>query len=166
MLNIRSATPEDQERILEIYNEAVLNTTATFDTEPRSLEKQLKWFAGHGKNHPVFVAEHDGVIAGWSSLSPWSDRCAYDETVEVSVYVHPGFQGKGIGSRLLEMITLEGALRKNHTVLSRITEGNEASIHIHEKYGYRLVGVMKEVGFKFGKRLDVHLMQRVYPATS
>ena len=162
MLTIREAGQSDQQAILEIYNEAVQNTTATFDTEPRSYEKQLAWFASHKKNHPVVVAEKENKIAGWASLSPWSDRCAYETTVEVSVYVHPDFRSQGIGSKLLEWVTLEGKKAGNHTVISRITQGNESSIHIHEKFGYRHVGVMKEVGFKFGKFLDVHMMQLVY----
>jgi len=162
MLKIRPATDADQQRIMEIYNDAVLNTTATFDTEPRTIEKQMIWFRNHKKNHPVIVAEEDGKVIGWASLSPWSDRCAYDTTVEVSVYIDTDFRGKGIGSKLLEMVTLEGKKLSNHTVLSRITEGNEVSIHLHEKFGYRHVGVMKEVGYKFGRFLDVNMMQLVY----
>jgi phosphinothricin acetyltransferase len=162
MIEIRTATQEDQRAVLDIYNEAVTNTTATFDTDLRTYEKQLMWFAAHKKNHPIIVAEIEKQIVGWASLSPWSDRCAYDTTVEVSVYVHKDFRAKGIGSKLLEWVTLEGKKVGNHTVLSRITQGNESSIHIHEKYGYRHVGVMKEVGFKFGKFLDVHMMQLVY----
>jgi L-amino acid N-acyltransferase YncA len=162
MIEIRTASQEDQRAILDIYNEAVTTTTATFDTDHRSYEKQLAWFASHKKNHPVIVAVIENQIVGWASLSPWSDRCAYDTTVEVSVYVHKDFRGQGIGSKLLEWVTLEGKKVGNHTVLSRISQGNESSIHIHEKYGYRHVGVMKEVGFKFGKFLDVHMMQLVY----
>jgi len=162
MVSIREATKSDQQAILDIYNDAVVNTAATFDTELRSFDKQLAWFANHKKNHPVIVAEKENKVIGWASLSPWSDRCAYDTTVEVSVYVHKDFRSQGIGSKLLEWVTLEGKKVGNHTVLSRITQGNESSIHIHEKYGYRHVGVMKEVGFKFGKFLDVHMMQLVY----
>lgn len=162
MIAIRPATLSDQAAILEIYNEAVLNTTATFDTEPRRMEQQINWFEKHKQNHPVMVAENLKVVVGWASMSAWSDRCAYETTVEVSVYVHAQFRKQGIGSRLLEMITLEGGKRGNHTVLSRITEGNEQSIHIHEKTGYRHIGVMKEVGYKFGRFLDVHLMQYLY----
>jgi L-amino acid N-acyltransferase YncA len=162
MISIRNASQEDQKVILDIYNDAVENTTATFDTDLRSYEKQLAWFASHKKNHPVIVAESENKIIGWASLSPWSDRCAYDTTVEVSVYVDKNFRAQGIGSMLLEWVTLEGKKVGNHTVLSRITQGNESSIHIHEKYGYRHVGVMKEVGFKFGKFLDVHMMQIIY----
>ena len=162
MIHIRPATDSDQPPIMEIYNDAVVNTTATFDTELRTFEKQMEWFRKHGKNHPVLVAENNNQVIGWASLSPWSDRCAYDTTVEVSVYVHKDFRGQGIGSNLLEMITLEGNKVNNHTVISRITQGNEASMHLHEKFGYTHIGVMKEVGFKFGKFLDVHLMQLVY----
>jgi len=162
MITIRPATLADQQAILDIYNEAVLNTTATFDTEPRTTEKQWEWYNKHGENHPVLVAEQDQFVIGWASLSPWSDRCAYDTTVEVSVYVHKDYRGKGIGGELLQRVTQEGKRKKNHTVISRITEGNEISIHLHEKFGYRHVGVMKEVGFKFGKFLDVNMMQLVY----
>ena len=162
MIHIRSATDSDQQAIMEIYNDAVLNTTATFDTDQRTIENQMDWFRKHKKNHPVFVAEKDKMVIGWVSLSPWSDRCAYDTTVEVSFYVHKDFRGQGIGTNLLEVITLEGKKGNNHTVISRITQGNETSIHLHEKFGYQHIGVMKEVGFKFGKFLDVHLMQLIY----
>lgn len=162
MLNIRPATANDQQAIMDIYNEAIENTTATFDTELRTIEKQMEWWSKHRKNHPIIVAEEKGMITGWASMSPWSDRCAYDTTVEVSVYIHKDFRGRGIGSKLLEIVTLEGGKVGNHTVLSRIAEGNESSIHIHEKYGYKHVGVMKEVGFKFGRFLDVYMMQYTY----
>jgi L-amino acid N-acyltransferase YncA len=162
MVHIRPASNHDQQFILEIYNDAVLNTTATFETEPRTLEKQMEWFAKHKKNHPVLVAEKENKVIGWASLSPWSDRCAYDTTVEVSVYIHKDFRGQGIGKKLLDIVTLEGKKVNNHTVISRITQGNEISIHIHEQFGYKHVGILKEVGFKFGQFLDVHIMQLVY----
>ena len=162
MLQIRKSTRDDLKAILDIYNEAVLNTTATFDTTARTFEKQLEWYENHKANHPVFVAEENNVVVGWASLSPYSDRCAYDTTVEVSVYIHPDHRGKKIGSKLLEVITLEGLKVKNHTVISRITSDNLSSIHIHEKIGYRHVGTLKEVGVKFGKLLDVEIMQYLY----
>lgn len=162
MINIRTATLNDQPSILEIYNEAILNTTATFDTSPRTIEKQIEWFNNHMKNHPIFIAEENNTIVGWASLSPYSDRCAYDTTVEVSVYIHHEHRGKKIGSQLLEVVTLSGKELNNHTVISRIASENKSSIHIHEKIGYRLVGEMKEVGFKFGRLLDVTIMQFLY----
>lgn len=162
MINIRTAKLKDQPSILEIYNEAILNTTATFDTSPRTIEKQIEWFNNHKQNHPIFIAEENNTIVGWASLSPYSDRCAYDTTVEVSVYIHHNHRGKKIGSQLLEVVTLSGKELNNHTVISRIASENKSSIHIHEKIGYRLVGEMKEVGFKFGRLLDVTIMQFLY----
>src|SRR4051812_38569976 len=100
MLNIRPAVESDQQAIMDIYNESVLHNTATFDTEARTFEKQLAWFKNHKNNHPVLVGEKEGKVVGWASLSPWSDRCAYDTTVEVSVYVHKDFRKQGIGSQL------------------------------------------------------------------
>ncbi len=147
---------------MEIYNEAVENTTATFDTDKRSIENQMEWFKRHKHNHPIIVGEEDGIIKGWASLSPWSDRKAYDGTVELSVYIHHNHRGKGIGKKLLEIITLEGKRVNNHTILARISAGNEISIHIHEQLGYRHIGIMKEVGMKFGNYIDVHMMQYLF----
>jgi phosphinothricin acetyltransferase len=161
-LLIRRATIADQQSIMEIYNDAIFNTTATFDTEPRTIEKQIEWFRNHKEIHPVMVGEINGMVVGWASLSPWSDRCAYDTTVEVSVYIDENYRGQGAGSKLLKAVTDAGRNLNIHTVISRITEGNEISIHLHKKLGYKHVGVMKEVGFKFGKFLDVHMMQLVY----
>jgi phosphinothricin acetyltransferase len=162
MVTIRPAAEKDLLQILDIYNEAVENTTATFDTTKRTMDEQLVWFRKHKGNHPILVSEENGTITGWASLSQWSDRCAYDGTVEVSVYVHLEHRGKGIGKKLLEMITLEGGKVNNHSVIARISAGNDVSIHIHEKLGYRHIGVMKEVGFKFDKYIDVHMMQYMY----
>lgn len=162
MVTYRPATLDDQVAILSIYNDAVVNTTATFDTEERSLQKQYEWFSAHRERHPVLVAVANSEVIGWASMSPWSDRSAYDASVEVSVYIHKDHRNKGIGSSLLELITLAGKEAGNHTVISRITSGNDISIHLHEKLGYRIVGTLKEVGFKFGRYLDVVILQFNY----
>jgi len=162
MIAIIPATEHHQEAIMSIYNDAILNSTATFDTEPRTIEKQLAWFKAHKTNHPILVAIENEEVLGWASLSPWSDRCAYDTTVEVSAYIDKDHRGKGLGYELLKAVISEGGKQKNHTVISRISQGNEVSIHLHEKLGFKHIGIMKEVGFKFGKLLDVHLMQLIY----
>jgi L-amino acid N-acyltransferase len=162
MLNIRPATKNDVPLITEIYNDAILNTAATFDTEVKTLEDRMQWFLNHDSSHPVLVAEINGAVIGWASLTKWSDRCAYDSTSEVSVYVHKDHRGKGAGKRLLEILVLEGEKCGLHYLLARISEGNEASIHLHEQFGFSHVGIMHEVGFKFGKFLDVHMMERVF----
>lgn len=161
MLTIRQATNKDVERITDIYNEAILNTTATFDTEIKTIEERMNWFLQHDAKHPVIVAENERGVVGYASLSPWSDRCAYDGTAEVSVYVDRHFRGSGTGKKLLEVLTLEGEKCGLHNLLSRITEGNLSSIHIHELMGYFHIGVIKEAGRKFDKFLDVHMMQKL-----
>jgi L-amino acid N-acyltransferase YncA len=162
MVRIRLARFSDLSAITEIYNQAILKTTATFDTAPKTEEEQLEWFKSHDSRHPIFVADLDGIVIGWTSLSKWSDRCAYADTAEVSTYVKEGFQGKGIGRRLKEVIDAEARRLGLHTVIARITEGNEASIHLNEAFGFQHIGVMKEVGYKFGRWLDVYMMQKVY----
>jgi L-amino acid N-acyltransferase YncA len=162
MFNIRPAEIKDVPAITGIYNDAILNTTATFDTELKTSEQQTEWFKNHDNNHPVIVGELEKTVIGWASLTRWSDRCAYDKTSEVSVYVHKDFRGKGFGKKLLEQLVLRGEKAGTHYMLARITQGNESSIHLHEVFGFKHVGVMKEVGFKFGKFLNVHLMQKVF----
>lgn len=159
---IRSATERDLPSITEIYNDAILHTTATFDTDVKTLEDRKQWFANHTERHPILVAVHEDKVVGWASLSRWSDRCAYETTVEVSVYVDSNFRGAGIGKQLMEKITREGKNTGAHNIISRITSGNDMSIHIHELLGYEHVGVLKEVGKKFGKYLDVIIMQKVF----
>jgi phosphinothricin acetyltransferase len=162
MLTIRPATLADLPAITDIYNEAIHKTVATFDTEPKTPEEQMIWFADHGPEYPILVAEENGVVAGWASLSKWSDRCAYSDTAEISLYVHEEHQGKGIGRKLLEAIVAQGQKEGLHTIIARIAEASEASIHLHKSVGFGHVGTMKEVGRKFGKLLDVYLMQKVY----
>lgn len=162
MITIRPATPEDIPAVTDIYNEAIENTTATFDTELKSVENRMEWFRNHDNSHPVLVVELNNKVVGWASLSRWSDRCAYDSTAEVSVYVHKDFRKQGIGKRLLEVLTLEGEKAGLHTLIARITSGNEQSIYMHERLSFEHVGVLKEVGKKFGKYLDVYMMQKVF----
>lgn len=162
MLTVRKATTDDLGAITEIYNEAILNTSATFDTQPKTLKEQKTWFANHKPRHPILVAEQDGTVVGWASLSKWSDRCAYSDTAEVSLYVRKEYRGQGIGRQLLDILMNEGKAIGLHTVLARIAEGNQASINLFESENFEHVGVMKEVGKKFGKLLSVYLMQKIY----
>ncbi len=161
-IQIRDAKLEDLPQITEIYNEAILKTVATFDTTPKSIQEQEKWFKHHGTKNPIIVAEENGVILGWASLSEWSDRCAYSDVAEVSLYVKEIHQGKGIGRRLLEQLVKEGKQTGLHTIVARIAEGNAISVHLHESLGFEHIGIMKEVGRKFGRLLDVYMMQKIY----
>jgi phosphinothricin acetyltransferase len=158
-LLIRKATLSDLDAITEIYNEAILSTTATFDTEPKRPSDQLEWLRSHGDRHPILVAVLDGTVVGWVSLSPWSDRPAYDDTGETSSYVRAGFRDQGIGRRLKEEIIREARRLNFHTLIARVAAESEASLHLNESVGFVRIGTMREVGRKFGKLLDVHILQ-------
>jgi phosphinothricin acetyltransferase len=162
-VRLRRARAPDLPRITEIYNEAVRTTTGTFDTEPRTLEDRTRWFHAHDDRHPVLVAETRAEAVGWGALSAWSDRRAYEETGEVSIYVAEAFRGQGVGKALLSEILQEAPGLGYHSVLARISEGNEASLGLHRRAGFAPVGVMREVGVKFGRRLDVHVLQWMAP---
>ncbi len=162
MLTIRKATTTDLAAITEIYNEAVLNTTATFDTQPKTYAEQKTWLDSHMPRHPILVAQQEGVVVGWASLSKWSDRCAYSDTAEASIYIRREFRGKGIGKQLLKTLIQEGRNIGLHTVIARIAGDNQASISLFKSEGFCEIGAMREVGRKFGKLLDVYLMQKIY----
>jgi phosphinothricin acetyltransferase len=101
-------------------------------------------------------------MVGWASLTRYSDRAAYNGTAEVSVYIHANHCAKGIGSVLFAHLIKEAELLGLHYLISRITQGNETSIRLHQRNGFTLVGVMHEVGYKFGSYLDVTIMERVF----
>lgn len=160
---VRPARPRDQEAVRSIYNDAVATTTATFDTEPRSVAAQRAWWSAHRAPYLVLVAVASNEVVGWASLSAWSERRAYAATAEVSEYVAVGHRGRGIGSALLGRLVAEADRRGFHTLLARVAAGNPASRRLHRAFGFRPVGVMREVGVKFGRRIDVHLLQRMAP---
>jgi phosphinothricin acetyltransferase len=158
---IRRATTADLPEITAIYNDSILNTTATFDTEPKSLEERASWLAAHGDRYPVLVAESGGEVVGWASLSPWSDRRAYDGTAETTFYVAASHRGCGIGRALKAAIIDEARHLGFHSLIARVAEGSDASLHLNERFGFRRVGTLKEVGQKFGRLLDVHILQKM-----
>lgn len=158
-VTIRPAQISDAAEIRDIYNEAIATTTATFDTQPKTLAERQAWIESHDDRHPILVAELDMHVVGWASLTRWSDRPAYDGTAETSFYVAAEARGRGIG-RLLKQHLIEEARRCGYrTLLARVAEGNAASIHLNEQFGFQHVGTMKQVGRKFEQLLDVHLMQ-------
>jgi L-amino acid N-acyltransferase YncA len=158
---IRRATVDDLPAITEIYNEAILTTTATFDTEPKSLDERSQWFAAHDDRHPVLVAAVRGHVVGWGALTKWSERPAYDGTAETSFYVKAEHRGQGVGRRL-KAATIEEARRLGfHTLIARVAQESTASLHLNLSAGFSHVGTLKEVGFKFGRYLDVHILQKM-----
>ena len=160
-VNIRPATRADLPGILEIYNEAVLNTTATYDYEPRTLEQRKQWFEERQRDgYAVFVAEDaTGRIVGWSSLNPYHARPGYRFTTENSVYIAADRRSQGIGKLLLAPL-IEAARKSGlHAIIAAIDAANPASVRLHERFGFKTVGHFKEVGFKFDRWLDVVYME-------
>jgi L-amino acid N-acyltransferase len=160
-VEIRSAQPGDLDAITEIYNEAILTTTATFDIEPKSAAERLEWFQSHNERQPILVATLGGAVVGWASLSKWKTRPAYDHTAETSFYVRSDLRGQGIGRKLKQAIIEEARRLKYHSLIAVVAEGSEASLYLNESFGFRHVGTLKEVGRKFGRLLDVHLLQLI-----
>jgi phosphinothricin acetyltransferase len=160
VLRIRSAEISDVDAITEIYNEAILTTTATFDLEPKTREDRLQWFQEHDDRHPILVAELDGQVVGWTSLSRWRPRCAYEDTGELSFYVKAEYRGKGIGRKLKQAIIDEACRLGFRTLIAGVAEGSDASLHLNKSLGFEVVGTFKKVGKKFGKLLDVTYLQR------
>jgi phosphinothricin acetyltransferase len=158
-LTIRRAVSSDAGDIAAIYNHYVLTSTATFDTQPKSEQDRVDWLRSHGDDYPVFVAEKGGRTVGWASLSPYRDRPAWAPTVEAGVYVAQTERGGGIGTLLL-MALVDAAREAGHRVIvAQIVSDNEASLRMTHDAGFERVGTLRGVGEKFGRRLDVAILQ-------
>jgi phosphinothricin acetyltransferase len=163
-ISIRPAALADAAAMAAIYNQAVVGSTATFDTEPEAVEQREAWLRDHtAPQHPVLVAERDGRVVGWASLSRYSDRCAYIATVEASTYIDENETGRGLGTALSEAVMEAGRRGGVHAVISRICTENTASLAMVRKLGFEEIGVMREVGRKFDRLLDVMFLERILP---
>ena len=158
-MQARLATIDDAEATRAIYNLEVTESTVTFDLVPRTLEQQQAYLGARSGAHAVLVAEDVDEVVGFASFSPYRDRPAYSTTVEDSVYVRRDQRGKGVGRLLLgELVTLARS-HGFHTMMARIVGGHDASIALHRALGFEFVGTEREVGRKFGRWLDVDVMQ-------
>jgi len=159
----RPATHADLPAILEIYNWAILHTTATNDYDPHTLEQRTTWFDAHGRDgYPVFVAEDDaGRVVGWSSLSRYKERIGYRFTAECSIYLAPEVHGRGIGKLLMPPLIEAARAMGLHAIVAGIDSENVASLKLHARFGFVEVARFREVGFKFGQWLDVVYLELV-----
>ncbi len=158
----RLARPDDAEAIRRIYNREVAESTATLDLVPRSADEQARWMQDHSGAYAAVVAlGGDGEVAGFASLSPYRSRPGYSTTVEDSVYVDAADRGAGVGRLLLGEVVQLAQASGFHTVIARITAVQEPSLALHRRCGFELIGIEREVGRKFGRWLDVALMQRL-----
>jgi len=162
---MRLARSSDAAAIRDIYNAEVMGSTVTFDLVPRTLEDQREWLEARSGALAVVVAEDDsGEVVGFASISPYRDRPAYSTTVEDSVYIRGDQRGKGLGRALLAEIVDVADKQGFHTVMARIVGHHTSSIELHRSLGFDVIGVEREVGRKFGKWLDVVLMQKMLSA--
>lgn len=159
---IRLARESDLDAIAEIYNHEVLTGTATFDSEPRSNEDVRSWLLGRGPRYPTLVAMEGERVIGFAGLYPWSPRKAYEVTAESTVYLRHDRRGLGLGKILLHAVLEEGRKGGIHSVIARVESSNVASLKLHQTQGFRKVGTLKEVGRKFGRLLDVDLLQLIF----
>ena len=160
---VRLARLDDAEALRTIYNREVTGSTVTFDLVPRSPDDQRAWLAAHAGAHPAVVAEasEGGPVVGFGSLSPYRDRPAYSTTVEDSVYVDRTRRSSGVGRALLEALVETATAHGFHAMIGRIVGGHDASIALHERVGFEIVGTEREVGRKMGRWLDVVVMERL-----
>jgi L-amino acid N-acyltransferase YncA len=159
-VQVRPAELVDAEAIAAIYNLEVLESTATFDLTPRTLEEQRTWQIERSGAHVVLVAvATDGTIAGFASLSPFRARPAYSTTVESSVYVNRDHRRRGIARLLMIGLIATAQSHGFHSIIARIADSQQGSLALHRDMGFELVGVEREIGRKFGRWLDVSMMQ-------
>ncbi|MGE3621501.1 MAG: N-acetyltransferase family protein [Acidimicrobiia bacterium] len=160
-MELRTARLDDAEAIRAIYNVEVETSTVTFDLVARTLDDQRRWLAERSGAHAVLVATEGDEVLGFGSLSKWRDRPAYSTSVEDSVYVRGDVQGRGVGKALLGELVATATRHGFHACFARIVGGHEASIALHRSQGFDVVGTEREVGRKFGRWLDVVLMERI-----
>lgn len=159
-VNIRNASKNDLAGILEIYNHAIIHTTSVYSEQPHTYEMRLSWYNDRISNgFPVFVAEADGQIAGFSTFGHFRVWPCYRFTVEHSVYVHIDHQGKGISKLLLKPLIDRAREMKLHAMIAGIDGENKISYNLHQSFGFVEVAHFKEVGFKFGRWLDLKFME-------
>lgn len=151
--------------ILQILNDAIVNSTALYEYVPRTMESMVPWFEDKAmRDCPVLVAvdEKDSVL-GFATYGPFRVFPAYKYTIEHSVYVEQGHRGKGIGTALLRHLVMRATAQEYHVMVGVVDAGNEASIALHERTGFRRAGVLQEVGYKFSGWLDAAFYQLVLP---
>lgn len=156
---VRPATEADLVAINDIYNHYVLHSTCTYQEEPESIENRRRWFSHHGDKHPVIVAAAETEVVGWGSLSAYHPRSAYRHTVENSVYVHHQHHRRGLGSLLLQDLIVRSRGLGHRAIIAGIDGEQTASVALHAKFQFEKVGHLKQVGFKFGRWLDVIYME-------
>ncbi len=157
----RLATSADATAIAAIYNEGIADRMATFETEPRTAEQIAALLSDEGDRYPTIVVERDGRVVGWAGAGPYRDRPAYAGVAEHSVYVARAARGTGAGRAALEALCRAYAARGFSKIVSRIFPENDASLMLHERCGFRTVGVYHRHGKLDGEWRDCVIVERL-----
>jgi phosphinothricin acetyltransferase len=162
MPGVRHAVDADLPALTDIYNHYVLHTAITFDVRPFAPEERRPWFDAHAPTgrHRLIVAEDAGAIVGYASTSRWRPKPSYDTTVESTVYCRHDAMGRGIGTLLYRTLFELLAGEDVHQVVAGVALPNDASVRLHERVGFKSVGVFAQVGRKFDRFWDVAWFQR------
>jgi len=152
---VRPATSQDAAAIAAIYNHYVANSIITFEEEPVSVDEMSARLAEVTGSLPWLVFESDGEVKGYAYASPWKSRCAYRYSVETTVYLAAKSTGRGIGTQLYTALLADLRRRSLHSVIGGVALPNEASVSLHEKFGFEKVAHFKQVGWKFERWIDV-----------
>jgi L-amino acid N-acyltransferase len=159
---IRDAREEDIAAILDIYNHVILYTTSVYSEQPHTYEMRLSWYRDRlNSGFPVFVAESEGKVVGFSSFGHFRVWPCYRFTVENSVYMHADHRGKGISKLLIRPLIDRAGEMGLHAIIAGIDADNEVSYRLHQSFGFVEVAHFKEVGFKFGRWLDLKFMELI-----
>jgi L-amino acid N-acyltransferase len=158
---IRLATEADVPALTALLNHYIVNSTATFITEPQIPEERLAWLREHGAMHPVLVAELEGEVVGLGSLSAYRPRAAYSRTVEVSVYVHQAHHRRGIGRAIFSELIERARLLGHHVLIGVACSESTASVALMDAFEFTKVGHLSQVGRKFDRWLDTVIYQRL-----
>jgi phosphinothricin acetyltransferase len=159
---IRRASRLDVPQLLDIYNEVVLTSTAIYDEKPRTLDEQFAWFdLKSASEYPLFVTEMGNTVVGYCTYGAFRDWPCYKYSIEHSLHVHSSYRGQGIGQKMLRFLIEDAKISNYHTIIGGIDSDNRASIKLHEKYGFKQIAVVCEVGYKFGRWLDLCLFQKI-----
>lgn len=161
-VHLRDAESADLDTITEIHNHAVVHTTAIWNEDAVDRADRAAWLADRtARGYPVIVAADETGVVGYASYAQWRPHSGYRHTVEHSVYVRGDQQGRGIGTTLMTALIERARADGMHVMIGGIESGNTASIALHERLGFREVGRMPQVGAKFGRWLDLSMLQLV-----
>lgn len=152
---IRPVTLSDAERITEIYNHYIAETTISFETEPLTVAQMEARINDISAHHPYFIYESNGMILGYCYAHPWKERAAYSATLETTIYLDKDATHRGIGRQLMQHLIEACRAKGFHALIACITADNAPSITLHKELGFRQVSLFKEVGRKFDRLLDV-----------